>query len=89
MTRAVRQLARECNTTERDDFKKKDVVSSVMLEKLQRAFIDSDITKISLGCGSVSQTGWTDRRVKAMERGSQLHVTLRKSGFKEGGRKRQ
>lgn len=44
----------------KDYFKKEDVVNSVMQEKLQRAFIHSDKTKISLG-GLVGQKpDWMD-----------------------------
>lgn len=54
------------------------MVNSVMQEKLQRAFVHSDITKICLGGlgWGKSQTGWTDRGVKAMAGRSQAHTTL-------------
>lgn len=36
-----------------------------------------------------SQTGWSDRGVKAMQERSQMHTALRSPGFKEDERKRQ
>lgn len=43
-----------------DYFKKEDVVNSVMQEKLQRAFIQSDITKICLGGLVGLKPDWVD-----------------------------
>lgn len=44
----------------------------------KKAFINSDIAKISLDGGGRSHTGWTDR-VKAMEGRSPVQITLSKS----------